>query len=39
MMALTVAHDFDELGALLAAHPALAAARSLDDLAARLWGA
>jgi hygromycin-B 7''-O-kinase len=38
MMALTIAHDFDELGDALAARPDLAQAPSLDALAERLWG-
>lgn len=38
MMALTIAHDFDELGDALAARPDLAQEPSLDALAARLWG-
>jgi hygromycin-B 7''-O-kinase len=38
MMALTIAHDFDELGHILAARPDLAQAPSLDALAERLWG-
>ena len=38
MMALTIAHDFDELGDALAARPDLARLPSLDALAERLWG-
>jgi aminoglycoside phosphotransferase (APT) family kinase protein len=38
MMALTIAHDFDELGDAVAARPDLAQMPSLDALAARLWG-
>jgi len=38
MMALTIAHDFDELGDALAARPDLARVPSLDALAERLWG-
>ena len=38
MMALTIAHDFDELGDALAARPDLAQMPSLDALAERLWG-
>ena len=38
MMALTIAHDFDELGDALAARPDLAQVPSLDALAERLWG-
>jgi aminoglycoside phosphotransferase len=38
MMALTIAHDFDELGDALAARPELAQAPSLDALAERIWG-
>jgi hygromycin-B 7''-O-kinase len=38
MMALTIAHDFDELGDALAARPDLAEALSLDALAERIWG-
>jgi hygromycin-B 7''-O-kinase len=38
MMALTIAHDFDELGDALAAQPDLAPLPSLDALAQRLWG-
>jgi hypothetical protein len=38
MMALTIAHDFDELGDALAARPDLAQVPSLDALARRLWG-
>jgi hypothetical protein len=37
-MALTIAHDFDELGDALAAQPDLAQVPSLDALAARPWG-
>ena len=38
MMALTIAHDFDELGDALAARPDLAEAPSLDALAEQIWG-
>ena len=38
MMALTIAHDFDELGDALAAWPDLAQTPSLAALAERLWG-
>jgi hygromycin-B 7''-O-kinase len=38
MMALTIAHDFDELGDALATRPHLASAPSLDALAERIWG-
>jgi aminoglycoside phosphotransferase (APT) family kinase protein len=38
MMALTIAHDFDELGDALAARPDLAQVPTLDALAERLWG-
>jgi hypothetical protein len=38
MMALTIAHDFDELGDALAARPDLARAPTLDALAEQLWG-
>lgn len=38
MMALTIAHDFDELGDALTARPDLAQAPSLDALAERIWG-
>lgn len=38
MMALTIAHDFDELGDALAARPDLAQAPSLDALAEQFWG-
>jgi hypothetical protein len=38
MVALTIAHDFDELDDALAARPDLAQAPSLDELAEQLWG-
>jgi hygromycin-B 7''-O-kinase len=38
MMALTIAHDFDELGDALAARPDLARMPSLEALAEQLWG-
>jgi hypothetical protein len=38
MMALTIAHDFDELGDALEARPDLAQAPTLGALAERLWG-
>lgn len=38
MMALTIAHDFDELGDALAARPELAQTPSLEALAERIWG-
>lgn len=37
MMALTIAHDFDELGDLLRSRPEMSEASSLDELAESIW--
>jgi hypothetical protein len=37
MLALSLAHDFDEVGALFQRDATWQSVRSLDDLALRLW--